>query len=288
MISLGLDNQSKRERINAYVSGHGIEKIKIFSPAKFRFECEEAEQIEYTAIIQYKYFYRLLQEIDDKTLIVINECLRTQNRSDLTYNCLRHYLNQTSHQLIFQYLPLIDKVEDLIVLFDFDTRSRWRREPFNAELLKHSAIEVTRRTPGFLALLVPIDARTRQLYEEKKTELLAGLGLRDPHTLPRNLYLFSGRARLACVDASAWYVGRNNRFKIQRMQSFRDGCYRFAPYTVFEFCHNLIDFADFMTLSHQLEFTVLAADLKVDQWYLQRYREWASRISDAYTAIQGH
>ena len=61
------------------------------------------EFIEWADIIEYRYYYRLLQEIGSKTLVVVNECLRTQARHDLTYNCMRLFLNQTDHRLIFQY-----------------------------------------------------------------------------------------------------------------------------------------------------------------------------------------
>ena len=70
-------------------------------------------------IIQYKFYYRLLQEIGKDTLLVVNECLRMQNRYDLTYNCLRLFLQQTPHALVFQYLPIIDTIADFMVLFDF-------------------------------------------------------------------------------------------------------------------------------------------------------------------------
>ena len=94
MIRLGLSDDEKRACVARYRSEHGIGKVFILSPARFVFACEDSEQIEWAQIIQYRHFYRLLQEIDRSTLVVVNECLRTQNRSDLTYNCIRHFLQQ--------------------------------------------------------------------------------------------------------------------------------------------------------------------------------------------------
>ncbi len=296
MIYLGLDNQAKDWRIVEYCAEREIEKVIILSPAKFAPSCsfDNHEIIEWAEIIQYKFFYRLLQEINNRTLVVVNECLRTQNRYDLTYNCIRHCLNQTTHQLIFQCLPLIDSIEDFMVLFDFDTRSRWKREKFSRDLLGESRIEVAPVEAIFNAVAVETDAKTKAAYQAEKEELVANIGLKDPHTIPRNLYLMSGKAKLKHVEAGVdglfadrrYYVGRNNRFKIETLQTYKEPSYPNAPYTVFEFCHNFIDFADFMALSRQGIFDVLVADLKVDQWYLARYREWAGRLKDAQTSLQ--
>lgn len=287
MIYLGRNNLEKDQRVADYCAAHGIEKVFVFSPAKFKpaISFPNVEHIEYAEIIQYKFYYRLLQEIGSNTLLVINECLRTQNRYDLTYNCLRNFLNQTQHQLIFQYLPLIDQAEDFMTLFDFDTRSRWKREKLSADLLRESRIEARRVPISFQAVPVETSERLKAEYQAQKAKLFDDLGLKDPHTIPRNLYLMSGKAKFAAADGG-WYVGRNNRFKMERLQTYKESAYQNAPYTVFELCHNFIDFADVVSLSGQHSFDVLTADLKVDHWYLARYQEWAERINASYSILQ--
>lgn len=288
MIYLGLNNQEKDTRIADYCATHGIEKVVVLSPAKFSLTCSLAnhEQIEYADIIEYKFFYRLVQEINQKTLVVVNECLRTQNRYDLTYNCIRHFLNQTRHQLVFQYLPLIDSLDDFMILFDFDTRSQWKREKWRAGLMTETQIEVAPINVTLNPIAVDTSNQLKAVYEKEKEKLIANIGLKDPHTIPRNLYLLSGKAKAASVSPDAHYIGRNNRFKIEKLQTYKEDAYGNVPYTVFEFCHNFIDFADFMALSRQSAFDVLAADLKIDHWYLTRYREWGERLKDAYTSLQ--
>lgn len=270
-----------------YCSAHGIEKVVLLSPAKFQFNCTfpDHEHIEWSEIIQYKFFYRLVQEINPQTLIVINECLRTQNRYDLTYNCIRHFLSQTRHQLVFQYFPLIDDIQDFMILFDFDTRSQWKRSRFGVELLREARINARPVLPSLRPVLVHTSPQLKMQYEREKAKLIDGIGLKDPHTIPRNLYLLSGKAKLAAVNGGA-YIGRNNRFKLPQMQTYKELLYPNAPYTVFEFCHNFIDFADFLALSGQSTFEVLAADLKVDHWYLTRYQEWGGRLANAYASLQ--
>lgn len=288
MICLGLDNAEKDTRIGKYCRDNGIDKVFVLSPAKFRFGCSFAnhEQIEYNQIIQYKYFYRLLQEINPKTLVVVNECLRTQDRYELTYNCIRNYLNQTPHQIVFQYLPIIDRFDDFMILVDFDTRSRWKRGKWSDSLrgefhLETSPVEIELRSTK-----IKIDTKTKRAYAAEKRKLIDGIGLKDPHTIPRNLYLMSGKSKLAHVNDGDCYVGRNNRFKIASMRTYADTEFPDSS-TVFEYCHNFISFSDFLALSRQTTIPVLVADLKVDEWYHRRYLEWAQRVRDAYATIHG-
>jgi hypothetical protein len=287
MIHLGLTPDEKTGRIRAYCREHRIAKVFVLSPKKLFFDCgiEGAETIEWADIIEYRYFYRLLQEIDASTLVVVNECLRTQNRYDLTYNCIRHFLNQARHQLIFQWLPFIEDLQDFMILFDFDTRSRWKREKFDPDLLDHCTITMEPRRITFRPIGVPTSAELKTAYQKEKTKLIDGLGLKDPHTIPRNLYLMSGNARLRYVVPDRWYIGRNTRFKIERMQTYKEEVYPNAPYTVFELPHNFIDFADISALSRQTAFDVLVADLKVDHWYFDRYTQWTKRIDDGYASL---
>src|SRR3990167_1032523 len=112
MIYIGYSDSDKRAAIAQYQAAHGITKTVVISADEFPLPISDTDQIKYSDTIMYVTFYRLLQEIDSKTLIVINECLRTQNRYELTYNCIRNFLNQTTHQLIFQLLPQIDTADD--------------------------------------------------------------------------------------------------------------------------------------------------------------------------------
>lgn len=288
MIFLGFTTAQKDDIVTRYCADHGIVKVYQLAPAKFAMPLTfpNAEHIEWAGIIQYKYFYRLLSEIDKTSLIVVNECLRTQDRNDLTYNCMRHFLQQAGHQIIFQYLPIIDSIEDFMILFDLDTRSQWKREAFRPELLREASINIRAITPNLHPIAVEASVKDRETYTATKAKLFAELGLKDPHTLPRNLHLVSGKAKLRHVQTDAHYIGRNNRFKLPDMQTYKEGNYVHAPYTVFEFCHNFIDFVDFLSLSKQTEIPALVADLKADQWYFDRYQRWLGRLSDAYSALR--
>ena len=287
MIYLGIENQKKQGIIERYCLANNITKVVILTPEKFAFKYDKtiSETVYYPQIIEYKFFYRLLQEISQGTLIIINECLRTQNRHDLTYNCIRHYLTQTKHKIIFQYLPIIDTPQDFMTLFDFDTQSRWKREKFDIDLLQESEIVISKRDIAFNFIEITADDKLKSSYQAKKQKLFAEIGIKDPHTLPRNLYLIAGKAKLGHIDPSKQYLGRNNRFKIEAMHKYKQDDYPETPFTVFELPHNFIDYTDFLALSAQDEVDVLATDIKADQWYCKRYQEWKERLDETYTSL---
>lgn len=286
MIRLGYSVDQKQSTITEYCTSHGIKKVFGLSPVRMQFPCDAPgfEWIEYADIIRYRHYYRLLQEIDRDTLVVVNECLRTQNRYDLTYNCIRKFLFQTQHRIIFQHLPLIDTFDDFMVLFDFDTRSERKFQKWTPSFRKEVDLQVQPAHVRFHTVEITADRKSHAAYEKRKRELIDGIGTKDPHTIPRNLYLSTGALRLRHVDPGAWYVGRNARFKLPNLQTYRDTTFT-RQYEVFEFCHNFVDFAEFLALSRQETFRVLVADLKVDQWYFHRYRDWSQRLADAYAAL---
>lgn len=292
MILLGLGDAAKDAEIARYAAEHQIRKVVVLAPEKYRRPCSfmPSESIEWAEIIQYKFYYRLLAEIDGSTLVVVNECLRTQNRHDLTYNCIRLFIAQTPHVLVFQHLPLIDTWEDFAVLFDFATKSRWKREKIGADLLREATVRVAPVPLELHAIPVQVDAKTRTAYEKEKAALLADVRSdpgKDPHNIPRNLYLCGGKAKLGHVDPAIAYLGRNERFKLANITTYKEPAYPSAPYVVFELPHNFIDLADFLALSRQARLDVLVADLKVDRWYFDRYQAWAQRLRDAYALLAG-
>lgn len=285
MIHLGMTNGQKQDRIRQYRIDNGIRKVFVLTPEKFKFPVEDSETIEYHQIILYRYFYRLMQEINPETLVVINECLRTQNRNDLTYNCIRNFLKQTHHQLIFQTLPIIDKPEDVLILIDFDTQSRYKRIS-DLGIIAQSTISVAARNIRLSAIPIEVSPEIQGRYESEKKKLFDHIGTKDPHTIPRNLYLISGKAKVGAMHPDRWYIGRNNRFCLGKYQTFKEPVYLNSPYTVFEFCHNFIDFSDFLALSNQNEIDVMVANLKVDHWYFSRYSDWCGRVMDVYSKIR--
>lgn len=293
MIVLGATAVEKTSIVREYVEEHGIRRVYALGPNRFKFDLDVpegvySECIDWPNVIEYVYYYRLLQDVDRSTLLVINEPLRTQNRYCLTYNCVRYFLNQTIHQLIFSRLPQIDTFDDFAVLFDFDTRSRWKRTKVRELPMCESKIKVRcELTPVFSPVEVEITEEFRKQYALKRKCLFENLGLKDPHILPRNLHLLGGKAKLKFVNINESYVGRNHRFKLSNLCTYRETPVDGVPRVVFEFCHNFVDFSDFLACTGQTNVSVLITELKVDRWYLKRYGDWSERIRDAYATLRG-
>lgn len=303
-IYLGLADDEKRDIIREYVAGNDIRQIVIISPKPFPLIYEGADQVDYADAIQYHVFYRLLQEIDNHVLVVLSECLRTQNRYDLTYNCIRHFLNQTGHRLIFQYLPQIDTAEDFMILFDWDTRSRWKRLRYDAALVRAEAQVYIRQLPLALRRVdVPTSPATLARYQRERDALFATLGARDPHIVPRRLYLLGGKDKAAYLQiganspqlsllpadsaqaANSVYAARNSRLGNGRITTYGDASPSDGQIGILEFPHRFLDWCDFLTVTRQSVFDVLVTDLKVCRWYWQRYTEWTQRIHETYQSI---
>jgi len=284
MIYLGHRDHDKQKIIFDYCKNNNISKLFILAPKKFYFDYD-CEFVDWCEIIQYKTYYQLLKDIDNNTLIIINECLRKQNRYDLTYNCIRLFLNQTKHKIIFQYLPIIDGRADFMILFDFDTGSKWKKEQFNKSLFVNSKIVFNNVNIKLNRIDIKTSYKLEKEYVKKKWNLINNIGLKDPNVIPRNLYLLSGKEKIKHVDDSIYYIGRNNRFKMKNFQTYKDKEYG-KNYIVFELCHNFIDFIDFLTLSAQVNIDVFVSDLRVDSWYLERYHEWIKEMQDVYAELQ--
>jgi len=303
MICIGYRDEYKTETIEHYVGYHDIKHIVIVAPEKFRLLYDGADSVTYEDSIEYPTFYRLLQEIDGHTLVVLNECMRTQNRYDLTYNCIRHFLNQTRHQIVFQQLPQIDTRDDFMILFDFDTQSRWKSSKFDINLiLDNSAVNVDHTEMKFTPIRVPTTGETKEKYTRLRKLYFDSIGARDPHILPRRLHLIGGKDKLAFISkddigdlplfsgmnsGGQHYVARNKRLgKLGNIVTYLDVTDETSVKALVDLPHRFVDFSDFVKITNQFEFNVLISDLKVDHWYFNRYVEWSNRINEACSSLR--
>lgn len=301
MIYIGLEDGEKKSIIERYRSANDIRQIVVISADAFPMDVTDSQQVEFSQVIMYRVFYPMMQTIDHHTLLILNEVLRTQNRYDLAYNCIRNFLNQTTHQLVFQQLPQIDTVQDFMILFDFDTRSRWKREKFDVNLVMDNArIEINRLPLTFRKIDVPTREATQRKYTKERERRFANIGARDPHTIPRNLHLIGGKDKLAWIDAqggkseqinsfgdvaSGQYVARNQRLKRDYITTYAN-VKQGGQYRLIDFPHRFIDFSDFIKTTGQTTFEFLAANLKVDDWYFSQYQAWKERIYETYSSLE--
>lgn len=290
MIRIGLNNEQKQQVVAQYLREHDINRVVLFTPKAFPFavaaELPEGvvyQPYDYTDIIMYKVFYPLLEVIDERTLLIFHECLRTQNRNDLTYNCAHHYAQQTPHVLVFQHFPLIEQPADVMILLDYQTPGKYKGRGFEPQMLTEEDVQCVPHHLHVEVIAVPISERDRERYAQKKEQLFATLSQGDPDTIPRQLHLFAGSLKRGAIQPEACYVARNDRFHLPNVTTYKEVS---APgdYCIIDFPHRRIDFNDFLTRSGMTTIRFLHSGLKVDAYYLGELCAWIERLEALYAA----
>lgn len=287
VLAVGLDTAARARLVGERISATDPDRVICVGPAAYRFpiEHERVRWTDWDEVIQYKHFYPILQETSANTLLVVNECLRTSDRHCLTYNCVRQFLNQTRNVVVLQTLPVLESIEDVMVLVDFVTRSQWKRHPFRADMLECVDVAIVERPLSLSRVIVETTARDRDEYDRQKRELFASIGGRDPHLIPRTLHLVAGKTKARSKYSGAPLVGRNNRFKLPRMTAYAAEAFA-GDETVFEFPHGWLPWVDFIAKTGQSTVRSLVTDLKVDQWYADRAAHWMREVERGYAALR--
>jgi hypothetical protein len=284
MIRIGLGERQKQKEVAEYVQAHGIKKIFCFYfkkfPLKLKADCE-IEHIEYADIEMYKYFYRLLEEIDENNLIIINECMRTQNRSELIYNCAHHYLNQTPHRMIFEHFPIIERRDDFMILLDMENKGKYKGRGFDYNFLKDEDIKIRPHWLKLDIINVSVDEKDKARYEAKKEQLFASLGNKDPDNIPRALQLFAGDLKKSAIGPDKIYVARNKRFNRANVLSYQDITGP-GEYIVIDTHYRRLDFNDFLKTTGMTKLQYLCTPLSIDNVITNEFIQWKARMDAIY------
>lgn len=284
MIRIGLNHREKQKEVNAYLTEHNIKKIFCFYfkkfPVKYKVDCE-IEYIEYADIEMYKFFYRLLEEIDDASLIIMDGCMRTQNRSELIYNCAHHYLNQTSHRIIFEHFPIIEDKNDFMILLDFENKGKYKGKSFDYIYLQQEDIKIKPHKVKLQTINVEITNKDRERYEKKKEKLFDNLGDKDPDTIPRNLQLFAGNLKKKAIEPDKLYVARNKRFNFENVKSYNDITDR-GDYIVIDTHYRRLNMNDFLKTTGMTRIRYLNTMLSIDDYIVTEFTKWKARLDAIY------
>jgi hypothetical protein len=286
MIRIGFTHRQKQQIINEYLSKHEIKKIYCFYYKNFPYRYKvdtgiEIEYIEYADIEMYKYFYRLLEEIDQSSLIIIDELMRTKNRAELIYNCSHHYLNQTPHRIIFEYFPIIDDREDFMILLNFENKQKYHGKGFDYLYLKEEDIVIYPRKVKMNVIHVETTKKEKERYEQRKEKLFANLGNKHPDTIPRDLQLFAGNVKKKAIDPDKVYIARNKRHKLENVHSYNDVEKR-KDYIVIDTHYRQLNFNDFLKFTGIQKFDYLATSLSIDQHIINEFTKWRARLDAIY------
>jgi hypothetical protein len=287
MIRIGLNGKEKDKTVSAYLSQNpGIKKVYCLYFKRFPQEYTmpdgvEIEYVEYAQIIKYKVFYRLLEEIGEHSLIVVDECMRTQKRSELTYNCAHKYLKQTPHRIVFEFFPIIEQKDDFMILMDFNTPLKYHGRGFDYAMLKDEDIEMKPFRIRYSTVSLPATAEERERYEAKKKALFAELGNKDPDTVPRTLQLLAGDIKARAVEPDKLYAARNSRHNRKNIIPY-GSIDKSGAYVILDFHHRRLNFNDFLKVAGNARVTFLCTDLPVDDVYSSEFIKWKARLDAVY------
>lgn len=285
-INIGLNDAEKQEVIKQYCQTHGIHKIFLFYPPHFPLNIQlEGIPVDYTPymdMFQFKYYYRLLEQIGDHSLIVFNECLRNQDRKVLTYSAAHDFARNTPHTLVFEGFPFIEHPEDFMVLLELVDPARYKNKPFTYAYLQEKKVSVY---PKHFSLHTIDRAPTPQelkAYGAMKAKLFAELGDTDPDTIPRQLHLYVGTYKKALISKNHQYIARTNRFGGSNIVTYRGGAVKKQPYYVIDFPCRRLEFNDFLKQTGTTDVYFLNSGHKVDAYYINDFKEWLNRLEDFY------
>jgi hypothetical protein len=241
----------------------------------------EIEYIEYADIEMYKFFYRLLEEIDERSLIVMDGMMRTQNRSELIYNCAHHYLNQTPHRLIFEFFPIIEDKNDFMILLDFENKGKFKGKSFDYLYLQTEDIKIKPHKVWLETINVDITDDDQQKYEKKKEQLFDGLGNKDPDTIPRTLQLFTGDIKKKAIEPDKLYVARNKRIKLDNVKSYQEINTK-GDYTVTDMHYRRLNMNDFLKVTGMHKIRYLSTVLPIDTVIINEFMKWKAGLDAIY------
>lgn len=282
MIRIGLNLDGKQTSIDKYLEEHDIRKVFVLYFEKlrpdFKFKQVDCEYVEWKDIIMYKFFYRLLEEIDDECLIVVDELMRTQNRSELTYNCAHHYLNQTPHKIIFEYFPFIENKEDFMTLLDFENKGKFKGQGFDFGHLEGVDFEIKYTPIEFSVIDVPINEIQLREYEAERDKLFEKLGNKHPDTIPRNLHVFVGKWKKPHISWDKEYMARNGRFGLDNVVTYRQ--LPSDQRILIDFPVRRLELNDYLKRSMAKRVEFLSTGLSVDEYYENSLREWLQRVGE--------
>jgi len=284
MIRIGLGQREKQKVIDELLTGKNIKKVFCFYykdfPVKYKADCE-IEYIEYADIEMYKFFYRLLEEIGNDSLIIMDGCMRTQNRSELIYNCAHHYLNQTPHKIIFDHFPIIDTKDDFMILLDFLNKGKYKGKSFDYIFLQQEDIQIKPHKVRMDLIPVEISENDKARYEAKKEDLFNNLGNKDPDTVPRVLQLFAGDLKKKAVQPDQLYIARNKRFKLENVLSY-DEIRAKGQYIVIDTHYRRLNMNNFLKVTGMTTIKYLCTTLPIDSVIIKEFAEWKARLDAIY------
>lgn len=287
MIRIGLGIRQKEKLINDYIKNNDIDNIFILYSKNFYQKlnlCKEYEEIEYNEWEMYRTFYPMIEKVHSKTLIIVNEALRTTNYQDLKINCATVWLNQTPHRIILNTFPFINGKEDFRILQklnegikqvdNFDYMQLQTEDilvkPYKIKL---NVIEIIRTTE-----------KQKKAYEDLKNKIfkeIEGKVNKDPNNLPRALQIKAGDYKKKSINDNNIYIARNGRFKAYNVETYRNFNHK-AKHIIIDFPIGNLSLIDYILQTKTNELRYISTDLSIDSYLTNEVAKWIGRLDAFY------
>jgi hypothetical protein len=284
MIYLGYNDEEKKNVINNYIKDNKINNIYFITneDLNINIDYDNIKYVVYKNIMKYAYYYRIIENTTRKTLIIINEILKDRNRYNLTYNCIRVFLNNTNHILIFNYFPIIYNREDFCSLIDFDTQTRFKYYKLKDIDFNILNIECKKIDLKLNKIYVSYDLFGKDTYLksylEYKEDLFKNFSSKDVHVLPRKLQLFTSKIKNRFVKEKC----------ISRTKSKKNVSFKSLPkekLKIIDLPFNMVDLINYLYLSKIKEINVITTGFKVDLWFEDRVEKFIKELKYIYDKI---
>lgn len=294
MLYIGLNNGSKIDIINNYIAKNAIKKVLVFSHVALNtdainapvevFKWDECCTIKGSKTYKEPTWYRLCSELNSNYLIVINEYMRVTHRGHVNYNALFEYQLRTPHNLTFNYLPILEGVEDLAILFRFTTGNNIKGLQLSE--LEVPPFEIERKQIKIKPLFVMTNSKLIEKHERIKQELITEAENNvsfDPDNIPRRIYKAFDKERMSTLShANNIIVGREKGcIGFDSLLNTDDFTVASAPYTANQF-----------TLIASLHLTGVMPwvmlNLKCDNYYLNKHNQTIEGIEKAYDYLDSN
>lgn len=293
----------KQKVVSHYIENNDVRKILvIYNPTcKTEYSFPENIPFEYLAYkdaIMYKNYYRLLQWIDKKTLIISDELLIQENRYALEYNCVNAFLNQTPQRIVFSYLPFINDEKDVMILMDQYNNALYKGEQFEYEIVKNSKmfIKPVHITAKFIH--IDVDKTDVDEYNKDKEKRFSEIGMKDPDTIPRNLAIHAGTIRAKHIfdiinsmpsefieESNNTQFTENNKFLCRNLRFKKLNCTTYKEdenNTIIDFPIRRQELISLLTRTREKDLTVTTSDLSIDRWQKKDLEDWINRLEKFY------
>lgn len=179
----------KRSIVSGFIQGREIDRCYVIGePLGFE-PGVPTEYFPWNRTDCYTEYYHLLQVVGPRSLIVLNECLKSTERNGLKYNCIRKYMIQTPHRLVFNYWPILKQERDFAILYDMISDNPWWKEKYEYITEFEGVTD-----HGFEFVLEKVDIRfSQEVVEQYAVEKRRAIEAvkKDPDIIPRRLLKFS-------------------------------------------------------------------------------------------------